>query len=83
MGIYEAKDVQRTPHGLQMLSIVWAASDRASDLSGKASLILRIDLFHLPSCNRLLMTLGANSSYLTSIFSVIFGPPQISIRKVW
>lgn len=52
MGIYEVKDVQRTPHGLQIL-IVWAASDRASNLSCKASLVLRIDLFYLPSCNGL------------------------------
>ena len=63
MGIYEVKDVQRIPHGLQIL-VVWAASDRASNLSCKAFLVLRIDLFYLPSCNGLLMTLGANSSFL-------------------
>lgn len=65
MGIYEVKDVQRTLHGLQILIIVWAASDRASNLSCKASLVLRIDLFYLPSCNGLLITLGANSSFLS------------------
>ena len=47
MDIYEVKNVQRTPHGLQILIIVWAASDRASDLSCKASLVLRIcSIFH-------------------------------------
>lgn len=61
--LYEVKDVQRTPHGLQIL-IVWTASDRASDLSCKASLVLRIDVFHLPSCSGLLMTPGAHSSFL-------------------
>ena len=77
MGIYEVKDVQRTPHGLQIL-IVWAASDRASNLSCKASLVLRIDLFYLPSCNGLLMTLGANSSFLTLYLSSLdlLKPPE-------